>query len=381
MKLAVVSLMTGVPWGGSEELWAAAAREALARGIAVEAHLPAWPSVPAKVAELAKFGVRIAYWKRPDPSLAARIANRVWTSTNLVKQVQRSDADALLVSLGSAFDIAGYPKLCDALRASSRPFVLVVQHNTETPLPGWVKERVEGFYERAACVAFVSDRNRRSAERQLARPIPNAVVLQNPVNLVSLEAVQWPESSPHTPDEVGLMACVARLEVAAKGQDVLFEALAEPVWKTRDWRLALFGEGPDRDDLERLAKMYGIAERVTFAGQARDLREVWANQQLLVLPSRSEGTPLALVEAQIAGRPAVVTDVGDSASWVAEGFVAEAATAASFGRALERAWERRGDWKPMGARAHEATMRRVDRNPGATLLAKLLSACGLAVGP
>ena len=127
--------------------------------------------------------------------------------------------------------------------------------------------------------------------------------------------------------------------------------------------------------------MYGIAERVTFAGQARDMHEVWASQQLLVLPSRSEGTPLALVEAQIAGRPAVVTDVGDSASWVAEGFVAEAATAASFGLALERAWERRGDWKPMGTRAHETTMRRVDRNPGATLLAKLLSACGFAVGP
>ena len=126
----------------------------------------------------------------------------------------------------------------------------MVQHNTETPLPGWVKERVEGLYERAACVAFVSDRNRRTAERQLATPIPNAVVLQNPVNLASFDAVPWSE------DVAGgfTMACVARLEVAAKGQDVLFEALADPVWKPRDWRLALFGEGPDREYLERLAR-------------------------------------------------------------------------------------------------------------------------------
>ena len=365
MKLAVVSLMTGVPWGGSEELWAATAREAVARGITVEAHLPEWLTVPSKVADLAKIGVRVSHWKRPDPSVLARIANRLRASTNLVKQVERSDADVLLLSLGSAFDIAGYPKLCDLLRASRRPFVLVVQHNYEAPLPSWAKERVEGVFERAVKLVFVSERNRRSAERQLATPIPNAIVLQNPVNLASFEPV------PTAACGVATLACVARLEVWAKGQDVLFEALAEPVWKSRDWRLTLFGEGPDRSYLERLALMYGIAERVIFAGQVKDLREAWVNQHLLVLPSRSEGTPLALIEAQIAGRPAVVTDVGDSARWVAEGqtgFVADAPTATSFGRALERAWHRRADWKPMGERAREATMLRVDRDPGATLL-------------
>ena len=56
---------------------------------------------------------------------------------------------------------------------------------------------------------------------------------------------------------------------------------------------------------------------------------------------------MALVEALIAGRPAVVTDVGDSAQWAIDGetgLVAEAATAASIGRALSRAWERRSEF-------------------------------------
>jgi L-malate glycosyltransferase len=370
MKLAIVSLMTGVPWGGSEELWAAAAREGLNRGGTVEAILPEWPAIPERVQSLQDAGLKLSRWPRTSADLQARIVKKL-LGTGVEKCVQRSEADVLVISLGSAWDIAGYPPLCEELRATRRPYVLVVQHNYETPLPGWAWQRIDGVYEKAASVAFVSERNRRSAERQLASPIANAIVLQNPVNLPSFEAV------PLKAGPSAAFACVARLEVGAKGQDVLLEALAAPEWSSRDWRLSLFGEGPDREYLAKLAAMYGLTQRVDFAGQARDMRAVWSSQELLVLPSRSEGTPLALVEAQIAGRPAVVTDVGDSERWVAEGetgFVADAATAASLGRALNRAWERRAQWQSMGQRAHASASQRIDRTPGITLLNHVASA-------
>jgi glycosyltransferase involved in cell wall biosynthesis len=379
MKLGVVSLMTGVPWGGSEELWAAAAREALGRGWPVEGMLPEWPAVPEKVQSLVDRGMILKRWPKFDPKLTARIANKLRGNT-LIGLVQKSDVDALMISLGSAWDIAGYPQLCDHLRSTKRPYVLVVQHNHETPLQAWTRERIDGVFEKAASVVFVSERNRRSAERQLASPIPNAIVLQNPVNLASFDRVPYHAPSNESVSQpacgFAALACVARLEVRAKGQDVLFEALAAPEWKPCEWRLTLIGEGPDREYLAKLAAMYGIADRVIFAGQQRDMRAAWAGQELLVLPSRSEGTPLALVEAQIAGRPAVVTDVGDSARWVAEGetgFVADAATAASFGKALNRAWDRRAEWAAMGDLAHERTAVRIDRTPGVTLLEHLQS--------
>jgi L-malate glycosyltransferase len=373
MKLAIVSLMTGVPWGGSEELWAAAAREGLSRGWQIEALLPHWPAVPEKVKTLEQAGLLLKRWTKFDPSPSKRMANRL-LGTNLVSLVRKSHAEALMLSLGSAWDIAGYPRLCDELRATKRPYVLVVHHNHETPLQPWARQRLDGVFERAATVVFISKRNRLSAERQLASGIPNGILVKNPVNLPSFDEVPFPAAS-----GIATFACIARLEVGAKGQDVLFEALKSPDWKARGWRLSLFGEGPDREYLMKLAAMYGIGERVNFAGQVKDMRAAWADQEILVLPSRSEGTPLAMVEAQIAGRPAVVTDVGDMADWVGEGetgFVADAATAASFGRALNRAWQHREQWRAMGERAHESALKRIDPNPGATLLNHVEAACG-----
>ena len=54
-------------------------------------------------------------------------------------------------------------------------------------------------------------------------------------------------------------------------------------------------------------------KNVHFRGHVNDIRAIWEQNHLLVLPSRYEGLPLALVEAMWCGRPAVVTDVGGNA--------------------------------------------------------------------
>src|SRR5262249_59661917 len=97
-----------------------------------------------------------------------------------------------------------------------------------------------------------------------------------------------------------------------------------------------------------------------------DIAALWAENELLVLTSRSEGTPLSLVEALVCGRAAVVTDVGGNASWVKDGetgFVAEGLTAESVGAALERAWRARARWPPMGGRARQQARGAAGRRP------------------
>jgi glycosyltransferase involved in cell wall biosynthesis len=166
------------------------------------------------------------------------------------------------------------------------------------------------------------------------------------------------------------MASVARLQMRFKGQDEMFEALAQPHWRDRDWQLNLYGTGPDLEHLRRLAKFFEIAERVKFHGHVDDIRRVWAENQLLVMPSRGEGTPLAMVEAMLCGRAAVMTDVGGIREWIDEGrqgFVADAATVNSFGKALDRVWEARHRLADCGAAARAAALRNYDPEPEQTL--------------
>jgi glycosyltransferase involved in cell wall biosynthesis len=207
------------------------------------------------------------------------------------------------------------------------------------------------------------------AERQVAASLPNARVVRNPVNLVDFQPVPYPDS------DVVKMANVARLDAQCKGQDVLLQALSGEPWKGRRWLLRFYGDGPDRPYLERLTNYYGLSGMVEFCGHISDVRSIWADNHLLVMPSRSEGTPLSLVEAMICGRPSVVTDVGGNLEWVDEpatGFIADAPSASSLNHALERAWGARGCWELAGHRAHQLALSKVDPHPEEAILALLI---------
>ncbi|HET6203788.1 MAG TPA: glycosyltransferase [Planctomycetota bacterium] len=81
-------------------------------------------------------------------------------------------------------------------------------------------------------------------------------------------------------------------------------------------RLFLAGEGPLRPEAEALARREGIEERTVFLGLRRDLRDLYPAFDLFVLSSRSEGLPLAILEAMSAALPVVATDVGACAEVV-----------------------------------------------------------------
>jgi glycosyltransferase involved in cell wall biosynthesis len=110
---------------------------------------------------------------------------------------------------------------------------------------------------------------------------------------------------------------------------------------------------------------------------------VWARHQLLVLPSREESMPIAIMEAMYCGRPALVTDVGDNARFVRHretGYVARGDRTAALADALEEAWSDRDRWPELGRRAHAAFTADRDPDPGGTLLALLLSLVSERIG-
>lgn len=95
-----------------------------------------------------------------------------------------------------------------------------------------------------------------------------------------------------------------------KGHDTLLAAAPRILAHFPDATFTLAGDGPRRAPLEALARELGVASRVRFLGECRDVAPVLAEGDLFVLPSRSEAFPNALIEAMAAGLPVVATDVG-----------------------------------------------------------------------
>ena len=96
-----------------------------------------------------------------------------------------------------------------------------------------------------------------------------------------------------------------------KGLDVLIDAVGR---LDRDalprFEVVIFGDGPERANLEAQIERLGIRDLVTLAGWTDDVRRALVEFDLFVLPSRLEGLPMSLLEAMHASIPVIATDVG-----------------------------------------------------------------------
>lgn len=104
------------------------------------------------------------------------------------------------------------------------------------------------------------------------------------------------------------LAVFAGRLIGWKGARIAVAALCER--SARDWHLEVFGDGPDRPALERLAQRVGVADRVTFRGW-RGRREVmtWLRRaHCLVHPAILDAAPSAVAEAVSLGTPVVCFD-------------------------------------------------------------------------
>ena len=96
-----------------------------------------------------------------------------------------------------------------------------------------------------------------------------------------------------------------------KGVDVFLRAASLVAGVVPEARFVVIGDGRLRGELEALAGDLGLLEeRVRFLGFRDDAADLIAALDILAVPSRSDGTPLVVGEAMIAGVPVVVSRVG-----------------------------------------------------------------------
>ncbi|HEX8246508.1 MAG TPA: glycosyltransferase, partial [Longimicrobium sp.] len=93
-----------------------------------------------------------------------------------------------------------------------------------------------------------------------------------------------------------------------KGADVLIAAL--PHLAGLPYRAVVVGDGPERDAVARCAAELGVAERVDWRGAMPQAGRWMPAFDAFVLSSRTEGTPVTLLEAMAAGVPVVAASVG-----------------------------------------------------------------------
>jgi glycosyltransferase involved in cell wall biosynthesis len=145
-----------------------------------------------------------------------------------------------------------------------------------------------------------------------------------------------------------------------KGHLYAIDALARLADRHPSVHLAICGRGELEGALLERAREQGLGRRVHLLGLRSDVPAVLAAADLFVMPSLSEGLPLALLEAMFAGRPIVASDVGQVRVALANGaagVLVEAGNTAALADGLDRLLSDPAEARRLGGLAalHAAT--------------------------
>lgn len=146
---------------------------------------------------------------------------------------------------------------------------------------------------------------------------------------------------------------IGRLYFLHKGLDMLLSVLAKKKWKNRPLQIMAYGEGQDREFMEKYIREHDI-KNFFFCGYTKDLEKEIVKYDGAIFPSRMEGIPIALTDVLLCHRMAIVTPVGGMPEIIKNGengFVSSSVSKEGIEECLERAWQNRNKWKDMGKEA------------------------------
>lgn len=184
--------------------------------------------------------------------------------------------------------------------------------------------------QRAALVAFthLADhvvanaeiiRNMLVAEEHL--PAARVSVVRNGLDLAAFDRQYQQGLLAPVPELSGepVVVHVANMNHPVKRQEDLLAALAMVQRQGLRLHAFLVGDGPRREELQKLARALGVGSVAHFLGHRADVPALYARATLGVLCSSAEGLSNALIEAMAAGLPLVVTRAGGNPELVAHG--------------------------------------------------------------
>lgn len=145
--------------------------------------------------------------------------------------------------------------------------------------------------------------------------IPNGVDLA-PYNNLPFSEARSLRASLGISDDTSVICSVGRLSVQ-KNPQMLIQAVAHLWQQGLQVQLWMVGEGPERLNLEILIKQLNLQHAIKLWGSRADVPLLLTASDIFTLASKYEaGHTLAVMEAQAAGLPCILSDVGDHAEMV-----------------------------------------------------------------
>lgn len=364
MKILIFSTQRSHRWGGSEELWYQTAVRLREMGHEIAISIRKWDPPLEQARVLAEKGCML-YERVENASGPILTTEFPW--------LEEFKPDAVIISLAWFSEGGRFMRRCMELKI---PYFNIIQAAGDNDWP--VDETaniLKTNFENASCNFFVSHVNKLNVETVFGLELPKCEMIFNPVKVNYHINIKWPSIA-----HGYKLAFVARLEPASKAQDVLFHVLKQKKWKERDLYVTLFGKGFNEELLKRLAAMYELS-KVTFAGHVSNVESIWETHHALILPSRIEGLPIALMEAMLCQRTAISTAVAGIPEVLTDGqtgFIAPAPTPDLLDAALEYAWVNRSKWRHMGIEAGKNIRGYLPEDPIADFIVKFGKLAGIS---
>ncbi len=226
-----------------------------------------------------------------------------WRAVRQIEAYIREDAIDIVHTHGYKADLYGYV----AARRAEKPIVSTCHNWVGGTAALGIYNRLDRMVlKRFQVVAAVSD----AVAQQLSDHSIPAARIRTIANGVDVQTFTQAQPLPELAHEgKKLIGMVARLDLQ-KGFADLLKAVHALADGTREFKVVIAGEGPDRAAIETMIQDYGLQSTVTLVGQQSNMPGVYAALDIFVLPSLNEGLPLSVLEAMAASRPVIATRVG-----------------------------------------------------------------------
>lgn len=362
-------------WGGSEELWAKSTPYLQESGFTVSVLKEKINQNHKRIVALKKQKVKFILLSNNYNKVLKRFINAYYQITKpyfnvhlntFEKFLKNQKPSLVLISQAINFDGLHYGQLC--IKHNIK-FIVISHKAVEFYWPPQdEREYMTNVYKQAKKCYFVSEHNRNLTEEQFGFRFNNAEIIRNPIKLKP-EPLTYPST-----DLCFKIAMIGRLFVIDKGHDILFRILAKEKWKKRKLHLSIVGTGPDYEGLKNMSILLKL-KNLKFLGYQDDIEQIWLDHHALVIPSRSEGMPLVVIEAMAMGRTVIATRAGGTQELVQNGvtgFIGDA-NESSFEQTLEEAWNNRMNWSVMGIEASNYIKEKISVNPELDFVKKIIS--------